>query len=134
MANLDCFFHDIFYNIIKVNHFLYCFVILLHLFSSFLLTRSFLVPYAYFSMESTDCIYLSLFELKAIFLISSVNILCLSLLNLHCYCNINLLFLMNSLFIYLFILHYLFQFDFFIDGLFYSHIELLVKSFFNYQV
>ena len=103
MANLDCFFHDIFYNIIKVNHFLYCFVILLHLFSSFLLTRSFLVPYAYFSMESTDCIYLSLFELKAIFLISSVNILCLSLLNLHGYCNINLLFLMNSLFIYLFI-------------------------------
>ena len=67
VANLDyvplCVF---FCNIIKVNHFLYYFIILLHLISSFLLTRSLLVPSAYISIESIDCILLSSFELKAI--------------------------------------------------------------------
>ena len=55
-----CFF---FYNIIKVNQFLYCFIKLLHLISSFLLTRSLLVSYACVSIESTDYILLSSFEL-----------------------------------------------------------------------
>ena len=56
-----------------------------------------LVPYAYVSIESIDYILLSLFELKAILLISSVKTLCLSLLNLFCVFNINLLLFMNSL-------------------------------------
>ena len=62
---------------------------------SFSLTRSLFVPYAYVSIKSTDCILLSSFELKAILLISSVKTLCLSLLNLRCVFNIDLLFLVN---------------------------------------
>ena len=63
--------------------------------TSFSLIRSFLVPYAYVSIESIDCILLSSFELKAILLTSLVKTLSLSLLNLCCVCNINLLFLMK---------------------------------------
>ena len=63
--------------------FLCRFIILLHLISYFSLTRSYLVPYAYASIKSTDCIVLSSFELKAIFL------------NLCCIFNINLLFFMS---------------------------------------
>ena len=115
---LFCFF---FCNIIKVNYFLYRFIILLHLISSFSVTISLLVPHAYFSIESTDCILLSSFELKAILLISSVKKLCLSLLNLCCVFNINLLFLMNSLCFLLWqkyvSLANLCQFYFFLDGL-----------------
>ena len=62
---------------------------------SFSLTRSLFVPYAYVSIKSIDCILLSSFELKAILLISSVKTLYLSLLNLRCVFNIDLLFLMN---------------------------------------
>ena len=58
------FFHVFFCNIIKVNHFLCRFIILLYLISSFLLTRPWLVLYAYVSFESIDCILLSTFELK----------------------------------------------------------------------
>ena len=89
------FFYVFLCNIIKVNNFLYCFIILLHLISSFPLTRSLLVPYAYVSIESIDYILLSPFELKEILLISSLKILCLSLLNICCVFNIDLLFLMN---------------------------------------
>ena len=71
-----CFF---FYNIIEVNHFLYCFLILLHLISSFSLTRSLLASYAYVSIKSIDSILLSSFELKAILLIPSLKTLFLSL-------------------------------------------------------
>ena len=46
----------------KVNHFLNRFIILLHLISSFTLTRSFLLPYSYVSMESIDFILLSWFN------------------------------------------------------------------------
>ena len=48
---------------------------LLCLIFSFINIRSFLVPYAYVSIESIDHILLSLFELKAILLISSVKTL-----------------------------------------------------------
>ena len=65
--------------------------------SSFSLTRSLLVPYAYVSIESIDCILLSSIELKAILLISSVKTLYLSLLNLYYVCNIIFLYFMNSL-------------------------------------
>ena len=102
LANLDYVLltlllqHHQSYNI-KVNHFLYLFIILLHLISSLSLTKSLLVPHAYVSIESIDSILLSSFELKAILLISSVKTLCLSLLNLCCILNIDLLFFINSL-------------------------------------
>ena len=87
------FFNVFFFNIFKVNQFLDCFIILLHLVFSLLHIKPFLVPYAYVSTKSIDCILLSTFELKAVLLlISSVKILCLSLLNLCCVFNINLLF------------------------------------------
>ena len=86
VANLDyiflCFllqhhqsysFFELFYAIVKFSFF------------SFLYIKFFLIPYAYASTESIDRILLSSFELKAILLISSVKILCLSLLNL-CLC------------------------------------------------
>ena len=66
---------------------------MLHVISSFSLTRSLLVPYAYVSIESIDCILLSFFALEAVLLISSAKALCLSLLNLCCVFNINFSFL-----------------------------------------
>ena len=97
VANLNYVLLCVLYSIMKVNHFLYRFIILVRLISSFLLTRSLVIPYTYVSIESIDCILLSPFELKAILLISSVKTLCLSLLNFCCVCNIILLFFMNSL-------------------------------------
>ena len=120
------FFCLFFYNVIKVNHILYRSNILLHLISSLLLTKSLLVPCAYASIESIDCIILSSFELKAILLISSVKTLCFSLLNLFCIFNIDLLFFINSLWFFWYCLH---QICFFLDGLFYSQVELLLNSF-----
>ena len=95
----NLFFYVFFYKIIKVNHFLYCFIILLHLISSFLLTRSLLVPYAYVSIEYIDCILLSSSELNAMLLIFSVKTLCVSLLNLCCFFNIDLLFLWKTIYV-----------------------------------
>ena len=43
-------------------------------------TRSLLVPNAYISIESTDCILFSLLALNAVLFISSANTLCFSLL------------------------------------------------------
>ena len=63
---------------------------------SFLHIRSLLIPCAYVSIESIDCILLSSLELKAILLISSVRALCFTLLNLCFFLNISLLFFMNS--------------------------------------
>ena len=76
------FFYISLCNIVKVNHLLHRFVILLHLNSCFSLTRSLLIPCSYVSIESFDCILLSLFELNAILLICSVKNFCLSILNL----------------------------------------------------
>ena len=90
------FFYVFFYNVVKVSHYLYHFIVLLHLISSFSLTGSLRVPYAYVSIKSIDCILSSSFELNAILLFSSVKTLCLSLLNLCCVFNIHLLFFMNS--------------------------------------
>ena len=42
------------------ERFLYCFINLLHLISSFSNTRSSLVPYSYVPIESIDCIILNL--------------------------------------------------------------------------
>ena len=122
------FFYILFDNIIKVNHFfLYPFIILLHLISFFSLTRPLLVPYAYVSFKSIDCILLSSFELKAILSISSVQTLCLSLLNLYSVFNIDFLFLMNSLLFFL----RLSMSIFFLDILLYSQVQLLLNSFYN---
>ena len=97
VANLDYVLLCFLCNIIKVNHCLYRFIILLHLNSYFSLTRSLLVANAYVSIKSIDCILLTSFELKAILSISSVKTLCFSLLNLCCVFNIDLLFSINSL-------------------------------------
>ena len=80
LVNLD--YVLLWYNQSKI--FLYYFIIFLHLISSFLHTRSVLVPVAYVSIKSIDYILSSSFELKDILLISSVKTLCLSLLNLFC--------------------------------------------------
>ena len=75
--------------------------------SSFLLTRFLLVPYAYVSIEWIDCILLSSFQLNAILLTSSIKTLCISLLNLFCVFNNDLLFLMNCFLFFLkYYLHY----------------------------
>ena len=92
VSNLDYVFLCFFCNFIKANDFLYCFIILLNLISSVSPTKFFLVPYAYVSVESIDCILLSSFELKAILLNSLVKTLCLSLLNLFCVFNIYIFF------------------------------------------
>ena len=81
---------------------MYHFYILLHLTFSFSLTRSLLLPYAYASIKSIDCILLSSFELKAILLISSVKIWP-SLLNLCHVFNIVLLFFINFLSFFFFL-------------------------------
>ena len=106
LANLD-YVLLCFYKIIKVNRFLYRFIMVLHLISSFSLTRSLLVPYAFVSIGSIYCIILSSFELEAILLISSLKLLCLSLLNLGCVCNINCFFMktlsfFNTIYVILF--------------------------------
>ena len=93
MTNLD---YVLFCFVLKDKHYLYGFIILLHLIS-FLLTRSLLVPYAHISIESIDCILLSSFKIKAILLISSIKTFCFSLLNYCCGFNIDLLLFMNYL-------------------------------------
>ena len=90
-------FHVFFCSIIKINHFVNRFFILLRLISPLSLNRSFLAPYAYVSIESIDFILSSSFELKAILLISFVKTFCFALLNICCLFDINILFLMDSL-------------------------------------
>ena len=78
--------------------FMYSFVILLHLISSFSFTRFSLVSYTYVSIESNDLRFLLSFELNVISLIFSLKTLCLSLLNLCCTFNIDLIwYWLNSL-------------------------------------
>ena len=77
----------------KLMILLHCFIILLHLVSSFLHIKSLLFPDVYVSIESIDCIVLLLLALNAILLTSSVDTLCISISNLCCDFNINLLFL-----------------------------------------
>ena len=118
-------------NIIKINHFLYCFIILSHLISSFLHIRSLLVPYAYVSIESIDSILLSSLALNAILLTSSVNALFFSLLNLPCDHSISLLILSNSL-------SFSFRLStsslFFIGSVFNFQVELLLDNFCNLPI
>ena len=126
------FLYVFFYNIIKIN-FLYCFIILLHLISSFLHTRSSLFLYVYVSIESISCILLSSFELEAILSISSVKSLCFSLLNLCCVFSISLFFYEFCMIFFKTVRLYT-SILFFLDGLFCFRVELLLISFYNLQI
>ena len=59
-----------------VLFYLYRFIMLLHLISSFSLTRSLLVPYVYVFIKSIDCVVLPSFYLKPISLVFLVKTLC----------------------------------------------------------
>ena len=128
MANLDYVFLYVFFcNTIKVNHFLYRFITLLYLLSSISLTRFLLLPYAYLSIESIYFIFLSSFEVKAILIVSSVKILCLSLLIFCCVFNVILLYFRNPLRPFTSIL-------FFLNGSFHFQFELLLSSLYNLEI
>ena len=117
-----------FYNVIKVNHFLYCFVILSHFISSFLHNRFLLVPYAYVSTKSLDCILLLSLVLNAILFTPSVKKLSFSIRNFSCDFSINLLLLINSLWFSL----RLSTLTFFLADLICFQPELLLKKFYNF--
>ena len=68
-------------------------MISLHLIYSLLDAKFLFISYAYVSIESTDYILLSSFEIEAILLIYSVNIYYFSLLSICCVFNISLWFL-----------------------------------------
>ena len=70
---------------------------MINLTSSFLFIIFSFVQCAYLSIESTDCVLLTLLALNAILITSSVNALCLSILNLYFDFNNNLLFFIDSL-------------------------------------
>ena len=92
-----CSFMFLLFSLIKAYNFLYCFIILLHLISSFLNTRSLLVLYAHVSTELIDCIPLPSIELTGILSVSSLETLCLSLRNVCCIFNIIVLYFINVL-------------------------------------
>ena len=71
-------------NIVKINHFIFRFCKELHLVSSFLHTFPTFTKYGYDSILSKTCHLSSSLLLNAILLISSVNTLCASILNLCC--------------------------------------------------
>ena len=112
----------LFFSFITSSKLIIFFIVTFNLFLS--LTKSLLAPYTYVSIESVDCILLSLFELKAILLISSVKTLCFSLLNICCIFNIDLSFFINS-FLFSLILSM---------PVFYSETELLLNKFYNFQI
>ena len=96
--------------------------------SSFLHTRSLLVPCVYVSIESIDYILLLLLALETILLTSSVNTLCFSLLNICCYFNINLFFMNYSRFFLKLSTSTLF---FFLVSSFYFQVKVLLNSVYN---
>ena len=111
---------------------------LLHLISSFSLTRSLLIACECVSIKLIYCIILLSFQLKGVLLISSVKIFWLSLLNLRCVFNINLLFFRNSLWSFLLLSMSIWFFSIwyfymvFSIILFYFQVELLLNSFYNF--
>ena len=119
------FFYVFFCDIIKVNHFLHYFIILLHLVSSFLH-----IKYLNVSIESIDWILLSLLALNVI-LNSSLNTWCFLLLNLFFIFNINLLLFISSVW---FSLKISLLTSFFLNSLFYFQCELLLNNFYNLQI
>ena len=96
---------------------------------SFLCIGSLLIPCAYVSIESIDCILLLSFELKVILLISSVKALYLLLLNLCCVYFLQIFFV---LFYLLYVnLHQLLSF---LNSLFYFQFEILLSIFRNFKI
>ena len=69
----------------------------IYLITSFKLTRSLFVPYAYVSIKSIDCILLLSLGFNVILLISLVETWHFWHLSLYCVFNIDLLFLMSCL-------------------------------------
>ena len=120
LANSD--YVLLFFSFITSSKLIIFFIVTFNLFLS--LTKSLLAPYTYVSIESVDCILLSLFELKAILLISSVKTLCFSLLNICCIFDIDLSFFINSLLFSLILSM----------PVFYSETELLLNKFYNFQI
>ena len=88
----------------------------------------------YVSIKSIDCVFLSSFEFKAILLKLCIilEILCFSLLNLCCIFNIDLLFFYKFFLIFFNIL--CINLLFFLHGLLCSQVELLLNSFYNFQI
>ena len=109
-------FYVFFYDIIKVKH---------SGIVSIMITCLFFPFCAYVSIELIDCILLSSFEIKAMFLISSLKKICLSLLNRCCVFNICLF--SPSL-------RKLHQFLCFLNSLLHSQFEMLLNSFHNPEI
>ena len=82
VANLDYDHLCFFCNIVIVNHFSYCFIILRNRISFFCVLFLHLFFIHIFLLNLLLCVLLSLLGLNAILLTSSVNTLCFSLLNL----------------------------------------------------
>ena len=96
---------------------------------SFLFTKSLLFRRVYVSIESNDYILLSSLKLKAILVICSVKSMRFLSSNLSCIFNIDL-FCFSKLFNIIYV-----NLVFFLeDNLFYSQVELLVNSFYNFQI
>ena len=74
--NFDDHFYVLFYSIIKVKHFFYWFIILIHLIFLILCIFSLLIPY-----KNWFC-FLSFLTINAILLTSSVNTICFLFLSL----------------------------------------------------
>ena len=135
------FFHVFLCNNIKVNHFLYRFITLLHLISSFSLTRSLLLSNSHVSMDQAIAFFYHHLTLNQYFtnlyqLISSVKTLCLSLLNLCCVLNTDFFsyeFFMIFLVLSMLIFFYINLYNFFSSYFFYNFIIFLIFLF-NYQV
>ena len=105
---------------------------LLHLTSSASLTKSLAVPYGYISIKSIDCIFLSSRKIKLMSLISSVKRICLSLyifavflILIYCFINLKVYNCLEIIYV---------TFIFFLDSLFYFHVEFLLNTFYNPQI
>ena len=132
LAKSDYVFLWFFYNIVIFNHFLHYFIVSLHLGFSFFHIKSFLVPYVRLLFYWIDemCSFI-IVNTNSILLTSSVYALCLLLINICYHFNINLLFLMNSSWIFFEIIYV--KFLFFVVGLFPFKVELLPSNAYNLQ-
>ena len=119
------FFYVFFCYTIKANHF---FIVLLYWYIWFLLF--YIVSLCTFHLHIFLLNLLILFWLNANLLTSSVNTFCFSLLNLYCDFNINLLFFMNFWFSQRLFTSGLF----FLIGLFYSQVDLLLSNAYSFQI
>ena len=120
------FFYDFLSNLVVVNHFLLFHSNVLFNFFFLCIISSF-VLYTFISIEST---LLTLLVLNLILLTFSINTSCFWSLNLCCDFNISLL---SFIILYDFPENYLHQLFFFLAGLFYFQVELLLDNVYNLQ-